>query len=219
MNDKRRIPIIPTILVALACAVMIALGFWQIQRLSQKEAAIARYRAEMKEPPAAYPVGNPTDENYLFRVLSANCLRVVRWETIGGRSQNDEPGWRHIAYCATGAEGPGLVVDVGIAAKPDLKIDWTGGSVVGVATYEPDHSTLIERITGKALPLRLMIVTSDPAPGLAPSKKPDPSSAPNNHLAYAVQWFLFAGIAAAIYALALRKRWRDAHGKRNPPRL
>jgi surfeit locus 1 family protein len=31
---------------------------------------------------------------------------------------------------------------------------------------------------------------------------------PNNHLAYAVQWFLFAGVAAVIYALALRRRTR-----------
>jgi len=29
---------------------------------------------------------------------------------------------------------------------------------------------------------------------------------PNNHLAYAVQWFLFAGIAGVIYALALKRR-------------
>ncbi len=29
---------------------------------------------------------------------------------------------------------------------------------------------------------------------------------PNNHLAYAVQWFLFAAIAGAIYVLALRRR-------------
>jgi surfeit locus 1 family protein len=31
---------------------------------------------------------------------------------------------------------------------------------------------------------------------------------PNNHRFYAIQWFLFAGIALAIYILALRKRLR-----------
>lgn len=40
------------------------------------------------------------------------------------------------------------------------------------------------------------------------SAPPSPDTIPNNHLSYAVQWFLFAGIAAVIYALALRQRWR-----------
>jgi surfeit locus 1 family protein len=29
-------------------------------------------------------------------------------------------------------------------------------------------------------------------------------------MAYAIQWFLFAGVAAVIYLLALRKRGREA---------
>ena len=39
--------------------------------------------------------------------------------------------------------------------------------------------------------------------------KPDLASVPNNHFAYAIQWFLFAGIALLIYGLALRKRLRE----------
>jgi cytochrome oxidase assembly protein ShyY1 len=44
------------------------------------------------------------------------------------------------------------------------------------------------------------------APGLSPSRAPDPSSVPDNHLAYAVQWFAFAAMAIVIYAFALRRR-------------
>ena len=33
---------------------------------------------------------------------------------------------------------------------------------------------------------------------------------PNNHLAYAVQWFLFALTALVIYAIALRKRLKTS---------
>jgi surfeit locus 1 family protein len=54
-----------------------------------------------------------------------------------------------------------------------------------------------------------MIVNESAAPGLKPSPLPDPSSVPNNHLSYAVQWFIFAAIALIIYGLALRKRWRE----------
>jgi cytochrome oxidase assembly protein ShyY1 len=37
---------------------------------------------------------------------------------------------------------------------------------------------------------------------------PSPDSIPNNHLSYAIQWFLFAAAAALIYVLALRLRQR-----------
>ncbi len=53
-----------------------------------------------------------------------------------------------------------------------------------------------------------MLVADTPAPGLLPTAEPDLSSVPNNHLAYAVQWFLFAGVAGVIYVLALRLRQR-----------
>lgn len=206
---KRRLPLVPTLIVGLAIAVMIGLGVWQLGRAHQKEAALAAYRANMALPVTAYPGRQPTDERYLFRRLSANCLRVVDWQVIGGRAAQGRAGWRHIASCATGAEGPGFLVDVGVTTTPDAKVAWAGGPVRGRATHEPDYSTMIERLTGKAAPLRLMIVAETPAPGLAASAPPDPSSVPNNHRSYMVQWFLFAAIAAIIYALALRKRWRD----------
>jgi surfeit locus 1 family protein len=37
------------------------------------------------------------------------------------------------------------------------------------------------------------LVADPPLAGLAANAAPDPSDIPNNHLAYAVQWFLFAG--------------------------
>ena len=71
-------------------------------------------------------------------------------------------------------------------------------------------------MAGKAPPLRLMIVSDAPAPGLAVSPLPNPSSVPNNHFSYAVQWFLFAGIAVIIYVLALRRRWREGAASVRP---
>ena len=41
----KRIPIIPTVIVLGAVAVMIGLGFWQIGRAREKEALLARYQA------------------------------------------------------------------------------------------------------------------------------------------------------------------------------
>ena len=51
-----------------------------------------------------------------------------------------------------------------------------------------------------------LLVADKPVPGLEANPGPDLSAVPNNHLAYAVQWFLFAAVAAVIYAIALRRR-------------
>ena len=198
---------LPIALVLFASA--IGLGIWQLGRAHQKEAALATWRANMALPATAYPGSRPTDETYLFRRLSAHCLRVVGWQEVGGRSKDGKTGWRHIATCATGAEGPGLVVDVGVSTLPNTKPAWTGGPVRGLATHEPDNSSWIARLGGHGSPLRIMIVAEGAAPGLSPSTPPDPSSVPNNHIAYMWQWFFFAAVAAIIYALVLRKRWRE----------
>jgi surfeit locus 1 family protein len=58
----------------------------------------------------------------------------------------------------------------------------------------------------------MRLVAAEPGPGLAASAPPSPDSIPNNHLSYAIQWFLFAGIAGVIYILALRKREREKAG-------
>jgi surfeit locus 1 family protein len=81
-----------------------------------------------------------------------------------------------------------------------------GGAVTGMITHAPDSTPLLASLFGKRPPRNLMLVADAPAPGLSASAPPDPSSVPNNHLAYAVQWFLFAGIAVVIYLLALRRR-------------
>ncbi|MBO9580365.1 MAG: SURF1 family protein [Sphingobium sp.] len=208
---NRRLPIIATLVVGLAVAAMIGLGVWQLARLKQKEAALAAYQVNLTRPVTAYPAMNPADDRLLFRTLAANCLRVTGWQVIGGRSRDGAPGWRHIATCATGAEGPGLLVDMGVGSDPHGKANWTGGPVKGRVTHEPDPHSFLLRMLGRAPPLRLMIVNETAAPGLSASPLPDPSSVPNNHFSYAMQWFFFAAVALVIYGLALRKRWREGN--------
>ena len=54
----------------------------------------------------------------------------------------------------------------------------------------------------------MRLVAAIAGAGLEASAPPSPDTIPNNHLSYAIQWFLFAGIAVVIYVLALRGRWR-----------
>ncbi|MDH7640591.1 SURF1 family protein [Sphingomonas oryzagri] len=194
---KIRIPILPTLLVMLAAGIMIWLGIWQLHRLHWKEGLLAEYRAAAGKPPVAFP-RDLTDQSLLFRKSEAFCLQPVGWRASAGRNEAGQSGWKHIADCRTGAEGPGFAVDMGWSEKPDAPAGWKGGEVSGV--IGPDHDD------------QILIVSAVAAPGLQPSQPPSLDDVPNNHLAYAVQWFIFAGLAVLIYGIALWRRGRVSAG-------
>jgi len=199
----KRIPVVATIVVALAVAAMIALGFWQIRRLHEKEALLARYTANIHAAPIAFPRVALGDD-LLFRKASAFCLQPVSFDKQGAGAL----GFRVIAHCRTGAEGPGFAVQLGTSHDPDVRVTWKGGDVSGYIIHAPDHRPLIALMFGNHTPPPLMLVADRPPAPLAANPGPDLSTIPNNHLSYAVQWFLFAAMALGIYALALRKRMR-----------
>lgn len=188
----RRLPIFATILVIAACATMIGLGIWQLQRARWKDGLLAEYAAAQGKPPIAYPAVPLPKALPLFRRSSVLCLSVSGWRAVAGRSAKGTPGWAHIAQCRTGAEGPGVAVEAGWSSKPADPV-WNGGSVTGV--IGTDGSTVIRLVSDKPL-----------APGLEASAPPSLDEIPNNHLAYAVQWFFFAGVAGVIFLIALRRR-------------
>ncbi|HET9335581.1 MAG TPA: SURF1 family protein [Sphingomicrobium sp.] len=188
------LPVIPTILVGLAIAVMIGLGIWQLDRRGEKQALLDTYRAAAGKPPIGWPSVPPKEPLPLFRSATGNCLQVVNFRTAAGQNLRGEPGFLIIADCRTGAEGPGLAVELGWSKNPNAGRAWRGGLVSGVIA--PDRIS------------RMRLVAATPGPGLAASAPPSPDTIPNNHFSYAIQWFLFAGIAALIYWLALRQRWK-----------
>ena len=55
MSLRTRIPVLPTLLVLIAVAGMVALGIWQLHRLHWKEALIADYASAAGKPPVAFP--------------------------------------------------------------------------------------------------------------------------------------------------------------------
>lgn len=200
-----RLPVIPTIVVALAAATMIALGVWQLRRADEKAAVLRTLAANQARPPIAFPA-IPIGDDLLFRKASGFCLSVTGWTTQSGRDVTGKSGWRKIAQCRTGAEGPGFQVQLGIGSDPNANPAWKGGKVSGFISHAPSTAPLIVSMLGGGAPKTLMLVADTPPAGLRANAGPDLSAVPNNHLAYAVQWFIFAGIAVAIYVVALRRR-------------
>lgn len=202
-----RVPLLPTLLVGLAVAAMLALGVWQLDRLAQKQRALAMFAANAMQPTITIESG-AADSSLLFRHARSACQSVTGWARQGGRGVKGPQGWRQIATCRTHADAT-LLVDMGVTRDPTFRPHWPGGVVSGTLTRAPDHRPLIASLFD-GTPQPLMLVSDRPAPGLEPSTPPDIASVPNNHLAYAVQWFLFAGVAVIIYVLALRLRARGA---------
>jgi surfeit locus 1 family protein len=183
----RRLPVVATILVLIAVGIMIRFGFWQLDRLHQKEALLARYAAARSmSSDVPFPRNAAETEHLLYRHATIDCPAVSGAESVAGRSATDQTGIGHIATC-TLHDGTNARIVLGWSRNPVMP-DWRGGTAAGIIAPGP------------------RLVADPPLAGLEANARPDPMDLPNNHLSYAVQWFLFAGIALVIYVLAVRKR-------------
>lgn len=183
-----RLPILPTVLVFAAIATMIALGIWQLGRADEKAVMLARFEAAAGEiGEADFPIIG-SGEDVWFRRSNVNCGRLISLKAVAGTSAKGQKGWAWRAECDPGSDRR-VIVDMGFSTSLS-KPDWNGGDIAGVIAPGP------------------RLVADPPRAGLQPLAKPDPKDLPNNHLAYAGQWFFFALTALVIYGFALRSRLR-----------
>ena len=189
----RRVPILATLVVLAAVAAMIALGVWQLHRADWKNALIARYtQAQTMSSSVPWPRGDAAREQSLFRWSGFTCARVLGIRTTAATSAAGQSGVAQVARCKVAGGGE---AEVALGwSRPTQQIAWNGGRVSGIIAPGGTFGGTLH--------------ASPPAPGLEPLAPPDPGGVPNNHLAYAGQWFFFALTALVIYVLALRKRRR-----------
>ncbi|HEY9554177.1 SURF1 family cytochrome oxidase biogenesis protein [Allosphingosinicella sp.] len=111
-----RLPILPTLVVAAAVAVMIGLGFWQLERKEWKEALIAEAHGSLR--PKAY-----------------DCAIDAAPEVRAGRSRAGESGYRYIVPC-----NRSLRIDVGWSKRPNaLRRVVLSGRVEAIAEIGNDR--------------------------------------------------------------------------------
>jgi cytochrome oxidase assembly protein ShyY1 len=198
----RRLPLLPTIVVAAAVATMIGLGIWQLHRAEWKDRLLAEHAAA-----AALPALDldpllardaPLPPLAFRRVLVTCRAREAEPVLRGGRSASPAAsgGYSYFIPCRPGEAGMvgRLLVDAGWSPLPDdsrrISLD---GLVAGrMGAVEPGRP--------------LVLTSARAAPGLVPSAPTTIEQIPNNHRLYAAQWFFFAAAAALIYWLALRRR-------------
>ncbi|RKF20987.1 SURF1 family protein [Altericroceibacterium spongiae] len=194
---KHRLPFVPTLCVGLAVAAMIALGIWQLRRAEWKAALLDHYAAAENLPPVAFPTDPDAVEDVLYRRSMVECAQVLSQDAMAGRNAKGRSGWVQSVHCRLAAGGEADLV-LGWQRRPETGT-WAGGPVRGVIG------------PGRGGTARL--IADPPLAGLEANARPDPADLPNNHMSYAVQWFFFALTALVIYALALRRKWRDHNGR------
>ena len=188
-----RVPILPTLLVTAAVAVMIALGLWQLDRAKWKDSLLAEHRGAAALPSIAFPTEAVGGRLPLFRHATGTCVRPLSKRAVAGTNRAGDTGYAQIVECATAGTARMPVV-IGWSRNPNAQFTWTGGEVSGIIAPDRDNG------------IRLVAQRS-PA-SLEPSAPPSIDTIPNNHRSYAIQWFAFAAIALVIYVLALRGRMR-----------
>jgi cytochrome oxidase assembly protein ShyY1 len=203
----KRLPVVPTLIVAAAVAVMIGLGIWQLERAVWKERLLAEYAAAAAMPaldldPLLDRAAADMPPLAFRRVLVTCHARDADPDLRGGRARDRaDGGYAYFVACRPGAEGFAgrLRVNAGWSAMPDddlrLSLDGLVAGTLGAVELDADDPIVLTAATAR--------------PPLAPSAPPSIADIPNNHLGYAWTWFFFAAAAVVIYLLALRGRWRD----------
>ncbi len=224
-----------TLLVLFASAVMIRLGFWQLDRLAQKRAYIANAQAALAAAPLPIS-GSEIDldpQVYLFRSATAGGVYDFEHEVLL-KNQNyhgDRPGFHLLTPLRIEGSDRALLVDRGWVPYEDVDPDNLQAyqepgpqSITGQiepaetrpsgaklpSTFERQWYRVDIEWLQKQTPYELLpfYVALTPTPDrISPPFRNPPEIILDEgpHMGYAIQWFLFAIVVPIVYAVQVRK--------------
>lgn len=218
-------------LLLLAAAGFARLGIWQLSRLRERRAANVATEAARRAPPVTLEPGiTGTDTLVQHRVVARGRYDDGRDIVVRGDALQGVPGVRLVTPLLLDTAGPAVLVDRGFLPTPDAVTVKTRGSEepgelevrgialpVPVAPGEPiehaggvtwrrlDLEALRARLPYEVLPIYIKQSPDSALPNFPRRLEPPPIDE-GPHLAYALQWFLFAGLAVAFGVLVVGRR-------------
>ena len=225
------------VVVVVAAVGCVLLGRWQLSRMMDRNAAndLVERNADARPVSAAQlvtPRRGPAAAHEWRQGRATGRYDRDRTLLVRNQPRNGEVGYDVLVPLVT-AEGPALLVDRGwvpggatATDRPDVPAPPRGTvTVVGrIRPSEPASTTgtpppgQVTRVDVSAIRASLPypvyggfadLVRERPAPGTAPEPPDDPSTGPGPHLAYGMQWFLFAGLALGGYVILARREAAD----------
>ena len=204
----------PLILGILGCAILVGLGVWQLQRMEWKEGLLDQIRAGIEAPPVPLPDQIDASMKYLPVVVSGTTTGQEIDVLSGSKEQGG--GYQIVSGFETD-DGRRIMVDRGFvpqemrhAPRPPTRLEIRGNlhwpDEKGSATPDPNLTENIwfaRDVPAMAglLDTQPVLVVASQVQGDAQGVQPIPVAVegiPNNHLSYAIQWFMIAAVWAGM---------------------
>ncbi len=204
--------IVPALFGVIGCAILVTLGIWQLNRAEEKAALIAAMEERIFDPPVPLPL-RPTPAEDRYRPVEV-AGRFLPDHTFVMAAQRDQgPGFHLISGFET-EDGRRILVERGFLreearSRLDLagpqegvtlsgNLHWPDDSDRYTPAYDASRNLHFARDVAQLAahletePVLLVLrATSAPLPEVTPVPVYS-VSIPDNHLGYAVQWFLMA---------------------------
>ncbi len=219
--------IFPLLLGIAGCATLISLGTWQVQRLEWKEAILADIDARLSMDPVPVDLSMTEAQDEYRRVTVTGTptgteLHVLTSGTAAGT------GYRVISEFATD-NGNTILIDQGLlplegkdAPPPRDQMDITGTILwpddLNTNTPDPDlpkniwFARNVPQMSAHLDTAPIMVVASQATP---PDTRVTPlpintANIKNDHLEYAITWFLLAAVWAIMSLYLIVRTRKDA---------
>lgn len=216
----------PLILGVLGCAILISLGVWQLQRMAWKEAMLVDIQRSIEGAPVPLPAAVDPSMKYLPVTVSGTTTGQ-EIDVLSGTRESG--GGYQVVSGLVLDDGRRILLDRGFVdqdhkhdPRPPVGLTVAGNlhwpQEKGSATPDPNLDANIwfardvPAMAAQLDTLPILVVAAEVA-GDAQGVKPIPvaiEGIPNNHLSYAVQWFMIAAVWAGMTgALIWRIRQRQ----------
>jgi len=212
-----------TLLFFVILSALVGLGLWQIARLQEKNELIGNITAQLRVPAVDYNSGDLS--KYKYRRVSISAKLLSEKVIFYYRLNNNVPGYE-LLVPAVLSDGKCLLVDLGWQSQkshpklPDQEIVLEGvlAELYGPVIMSPNNSLpdniwfdldvkTIENHIGVSCAPYLLVLYS---PGALIVGKNDFSidltNVPNNHLSYAITWFLLAGAWVVVSVFYMKRK-------------
>lgn len=204
-------------------AILLWLGFWQVSRLEWKLDLIARINAQMQNAPGPLPQ-DPSPQDDRFRPVVTSGRFTGEHVAVLSSLRDAGPGVRIIAVLETD-DGRRILVDRGFVLEARRgSVELTAGSaeVVGNMDWPADSDSFtpapdmarnlwFSREAGPiaaqlgAEPFLVVARQDSAAPPDLLTQPMDTAALKNDHLEYAITWFMLAAVWAVMTTALL---WR-----------
>lgn len=213
--------VFPLILGVVGCAVLIYLGLWQLDRRAWKEDMLADITAGIQADPVPLPDAIDPSMKYLPVTVSGTTTGAEI--DVLSHTREQGAGYQIVSRFVTD-DGRAILLDRGFVPQEARRIDrppvrlqvtgnlhWPQDASSSTPAPNMDENIWFARdVDAMALTLDTLpvLVVASAVEGDNQGARPLPvaiEGIPNNHLSYAVQWFL---IAATWAVMTLALIWR-----------